>query len=331
MALGRCAPACSSCRSRADGVPLARAAARRSPDARRGPSSCASSSSARSSARSWSRASAATRSRTWSLARAGAPASQALASVLLDRLLGSSSILVSAVVGARARALRARANRRSPGRLPRPRPAARDRAAVRLQHARRRRSCAAPGPRCRPGRARGIRSASCSTRCRPIARPTTMLAGVLVGSIAVQVLRILQAWLLGRSLGIDAPLDELLRVHPDHPAGHAAADHVSGLGTARGVRLDVRASRRVRRRARSRCRCCSWRSASSATCRAESCTRWASRTASARARARARAEGNRCVEGNDEDSMLSVSCSSPLSLPLPSLPFALCPLPLQVP
>jgi uncharacterized protein (TIRG00374 family) len=141
--------------------------------------------------------------RTWRLARAGAPASQALASVLLDRLLGVVSILVAAVAGAAL----------APGVLRQPAIAWAFVAAaagslisllvvfsphvdglVRRAVGR----ASAGGVRDRIGRLLDALSAYRAAH--------GLLAGVLAASIAVQVLRILQAWMLGRSLGLEAPM-----------------------------------------------------------------------------------------------------------------------------
>ena len=51
------------------------------------------------------------------------------------------------------------------------------------------------------------------------------LVRVLLASAGVQVIRVLQACCLGRALGIDLPLGDLLPPHPGRPARHAAADH----------------------------------------------------------------------------------------------------------
>lgn len=141
--------------------------------------------------------------RTWSLARAGAPASQALASVLLDRLLGVVSILVTAVAGAAL----------APDVLRQPAIAWAFVAAAagclfsllfvfspRVDDLVRRAvgTLSAGGVRDRIGRLLDALSAYRAGH--------RLLAGVLAASIAVQILRILQAWMLGRSLGIEAPM-----------------------------------------------------------------------------------------------------------------------------
>ena len=57
------------------------------------------------------------------------------------------------------------------------------------------------------GRARAARGGTASLEARPDYRHHHgALAGVLASSVAVQVLRVLQAWCLGRALRIDAPM-----------------------------------------------------------------------------------------------------------------------------
>ncbi len=139
--------------------------------------------------------------RAWSLVQLGVPGAQSVASVLMDRLLGVVAILLTAAAGLalapdvwRAfawpltgvglaclaalafvfsdtidRAVRRVIDRLPPGRL--------SRAAGRLMDA--------------------------LHAYRPHHR---MLAGVLGASVGVQVLRVLQAWLLGLSLGMTTPL-----------------------------------------------------------------------------------------------------------------------------
>jgi uncharacterized protein (TIRG00374 family) len=141
--------------------------------------------------------------RTWSLARAGAPASQALASVLLDRLLGVVSILVTAVAGAAL----------APEVLRQPAVAWAFVAAAagclfsllfvfspRVDDLMRGAISTLPaeGARTRIGRLLDALSAYRAEH--------RLLAGVLAASIGVQILRILQAWLLGRSLGLEPPV-----------------------------------------------------------------------------------------------------------------------------
>ncbi|HYN08544.1 MAG TPA: lysylphosphatidylglycerol synthase transmembrane domain-containing protein [Vicinamibacterales bacterium] len=141
--------------------------------------------------------------RTWSLARAGAPTAQALASVLLDRLLGVASILVSAVAGVAL----------APYVLREPAIAWAFAAAsagcliallfvfsVRVDEVVRRAVARLPAGRLQNHIGKLLDALQAYRAAHHI------LAGVLVASVAVQVLRILQAWFLGRSLGIEAPL-----------------------------------------------------------------------------------------------------------------------------
>jgi glycosyltransferase 2 family protein len=141
--------------------------------------------------------------RTWSLARAGTPAAQALASVLLDRLLGVVSILVSAVIGVAL----------APYVLREPAVAWAFAAASagcligllfvfsqRVDDVVRHALSRLPEGRIRSQIGR-LLDALQAYRVEH-----GLLAGVLVASIGVQVLRILQAWLLGRSLGIEASI-----------------------------------------------------------------------------------------------------------------------------
>src|SRR5262245_24378671 len=141
--------------------------------------------------------------RTWSLARTGTSAAQALASVLLDRMLGVVSILVSAVIGVAL----------APYVLREPAVAWAFAAASagclvallfvfshRVDEVVRRLLSSLPEGRIRSQIGR-LLDALQAYRVEH-----GLLAGVLVASIGVQVLRILQAWLLGRSLGIEASI-----------------------------------------------------------------------------------------------------------------------------
>lgn len=141
--------------------------------------------------------------RTWSLARAGAPVSQALASVLLDRLLGVVSILVSAVAGAAL----------APYVLSEPAigwafgtAAAGSVVALlfvfstRVDELVRRGVSRLPAGRIRDQIGKLLDALQAYRAAHGL------LAGVLLASIGVQVLRILQAWILGRSLGLDASI-----------------------------------------------------------------------------------------------------------------------------
>ena len=176
--------------------------------------------------------------RTWSLARDGVPASESLASVLMDRMLGIVSLLISAAVGvALVPSVLGQPGVVWPFVLAAAGCARRDR--VRLQHAPRRRRRASGLDDCGRGACR-TRPDGSSTRCRPTARARGLLAGVLVASVAVQA----PARLAGRAArpgpGTDGAGVELHRVHPAHPAGDAAAHHLQ------------RPRRRVRRRSSGR-------------------------------------------------------------------------------
>jgi uncharacterized protein (TIRG00374 family) len=141
--------------------------------------------------------------RTWSLTRAGAPAAQALASVLLDRLLGVVSILVSAVGGVAL----------APYVLGEPAVAWAFAAAsagcviallfvfsVRVDEIVRAAVARLPWVRIQARFGRFLDALQAYRAAHQL------LSGVLVASVAVQILRILQAWFLGRSLGLEAPL-----------------------------------------------------------------------------------------------------------------------------
>ncbi|HUF24919.1 MAG TPA: lysylphosphatidylglycerol synthase transmembrane domain-containing protein [Vicinamibacterales bacterium] len=139
--------------------------------------------------------------RAWGLSRAGITTHESLASVLMDRLLGVVSLLLMAAVGLMVV------------------PALAGNSWVLLAMAATLGACALglaavfsaglavaghrwlerlPEGRVRRGAVRMIDALQAYRRHRGVA------AGVLAASVAVQVLRILQAWLLGLSLGITA-------------------------------------------------------------------------------------------------------------------------------
>jgi uncharacterized protein (TIRG00374 family) len=141
--------------------------------------------------------------RTWSLSREGVPASESLASVLMDRLLGIISILLAAAMGL---AFVPTVVRESP---------------VVWAFAITTLACGAAivfvFSTTVDEWVRGMLSRVPAGRFRTVIGRLLdalqayrahhgMLAGVLVASLGVQLLRILQAWLLGRALGIGAPL-----------------------------------------------------------------------------------------------------------------------------
>ena len=97
---------------------------------------------------------------------------------------------------------------------------------------------------------------------------------VLALSVLVQVFRVLQAWCLGHGAGNRSPAGDLLRVHSAHRPDHADPDHPERTGDdAARVRTIPRAAGRAAPHPCSPSRCCSWRSASWAACRAGSSTR----------------------------------------------------------
>ena len=170
--------------------------------------------------------------RTWSLARAGAPASQALASVLLDRLLGVVSILVTAAAGVAL----------APDILSQPAIAWSFVAAVagsvfsllfvfstRVDDLVRRSASALSTGRIRDQAGRLLDALSAYRTAHGL------LAGVLVSSIGVQILRILQAWFLGRSLGIDAPLSTYFAFIPIILLVMLLPITVNGIGVSQGA------------------------------------------------------------------------------------------------
>lgn len=170
--------------------------------------------------------------RTWSLTRDGTPAPQSLASVLMDRLVGVASLLLCAVLGLAL----------VPGVLGAP--------WVRW-------AFAVTGLGCLSALAL-IFSTSVDERVRralvriPGQRLPSVLGRlldalqayrtahgvllwVLVGSTAVQGLRILQAWLLGQSLGISAPLTDYVAFVPLILLVMLLPVTVSGLGTSQAA------------------------------------------------------------------------------------------------
>ena len=109
----------------------------------------------------------------------------------------------------------------------------------------------------------------CSASIRRYAHHHGALTNVLAASVAVQVLRVLQAYYLGAAIGVSQPLVDLLRVRPADPARHAAADHGQRhRHVAGGVRLVLRARPDAGSTKRLPCRSCSSRCRSSATSRA---------------------------------------------------------------
>ena len=167
--------------------------------------------------------------RTWSLSRDGVPASEALASVLMDRLLGIVSLVIAASVG----------------------------------------MALVPGVLGQPGVfwLFALTAAGClfalafvfSTRVDDVVRGwigrapagavtrvvsrlldalqayrrrRALLAVVLAASVAVQALRVWQAWLLGRSLGLEAPFVSYVAFIPLILLFMLLPITLSGLGTS---------------------------------------------------------------------------------------------------
>ncbi len=203
--------------------------------------------------------------RTWSLARDGVPASESLASVLMDRMLGVVSLLISAAVGValvpsvlgQSGVVWPFGSRRAGCTL-----------AIALVFSTRLDNAARQWlGRLRPGRvpARG--------RAVPRRAAGLRLAAWSVGrrahrSVAVQALRILQAGLLGRGLGLAAPASSYIAFIPLILLVMLLPITFSGLGISQAAFVWAFVRSGCRTRMRSRCRSCSSRSASSATCRA---------------------------------------------------------------
>jgi uncharacterized protein (TIRG00374 family) len=149
--------------------------------------------------------------RVWSLARSGVPASASLASVLMDRLLGIVSILLSAGVGL---AIAPRVLQERAVIVAFAVTAAACVAAlafvfsVRLDDLVRRSLNRLPVLRLRSPLARLLDA------LQAYRQEHGMLAAVLGASIVVQALRILQAWWLGQSLGIPASFESYLAFVP---------------------------------------------------------------------------------------------------------------------
>lgn len=167
--------------------------------------------------------------RTWSLARAGAPASQALASVLLDRLLGVVSILLGAAAGAAlapyvlreaavAWAFAAAAGGSAFALL--------FVFSTRVDDLVRRSLSRLPAGRVRDQIGRLLDALQAYRTAH------RLLGGVLAASIGVQILRIVQAWLLGRALGIDAPVTSYFAFIPIILLVMLLPITVSGLGVS---------------------------------------------------------------------------------------------------
>jgi glycosyltransferase 2 family protein len=167
--------------------------------------------------------------RTWSLARDGVPAAQSFASVLMDRLLGVLAIVIAASVGilmaaqvfgdtwiqlAFAVAVAGCAGGAAVVFSPRLDEWLRRAIVARLS-----------------GRVKRIADSVLSAiRAYDTHRRT--LATVLLASVAVQVLRILQAWMLGRALGLLLPVGPYFIYVPIILLLMLLPITISGLGVA---------------------------------------------------------------------------------------------------
>lgn len=166
--------------------------------------------------------------RAWALSRDGVTGSRSVASVLMDRLLGVISILMSGVVGLMMA------------------PSALDRRALLLAIVLLAAGCVAASAvvfsrtvdRVVKARSGWIRPARLQRAAHKLldalqsyrGAPST-LALVLVASVAVQLLRVAQAWMLGRGLGITAPFEIYLAYIPIVLLVMMLPVTVSGIGT----------------------------------------------------------------------------------------------------
>lgn len=166
--------------------------------------------------------------RAWSLSRDGVAGSRSVASVLMDRLLGVVSILLSGAVGLILA------------------PAVFDRAVLALSIAALSAACVVAMLLVFSRTADRIaKSALTWVRPERLARALHRLLDalqnyrgqsgalvlVLLASIAVQLLRVLQAWMLGRSLGLDVPFEIYLAYIPIILLVMMLPITVSGIGT----------------------------------------------------------------------------------------------------
>jgi uncharacterized membrane protein YbhN (UPF0104 family) len=169
--------------------------------------------------------------RTWSLSRAGVPTSESLASVLMDRLLGVSSILITALAGLSVLPSLV-ADRRVAASFAIV--AAACVAAIALVFSQTvddvlRRAVGRPDGVLRGSAVRVLDA------LQAYRREHRMLAVVLGASIAVQVLRILQAWLLGVSLHIAAPMNAYFALIPIILLVMLLPVTVQGIGTSQAA------------------------------------------------------------------------------------------------
>jgi uncharacterized protein (TIRG00374 family) len=167
--------------------------------------------------------------RTWSLARDGVPGSQSLASVLLDRLLGVISIVLAALLGL-ALAPDLLGDTLVQWALTLAVVASAVGAAV-VFSARLHAALQPVVTHLPEGRPRVV-AGRLLAALRAYDAHRGMLVVVLLASLAVQVLRILQAWMLGLSLGIAAPLTTYFAFIPIILLVMQVPITVSGLGTS---------------------------------------------------------------------------------------------------
>ena len=166
--------------------------------------------------------------RAYSLSRRTARGSEAVASVAVDRLLGLSSIVAMGMVGVLV------AGRQIPGTPPLLLPVV----AVLVLGG----SVAALWADRVMGALLTNRTSALASRLRRLADAVAQyrghrlaLAGVALLSVAVQVLRILQAYLLGRGIGIDVPFSYYLLFMPIGLIALLLPISISGIGAPQAI------------------------------------------------------------------------------------------------
>lgn len=166
--------------------------------------------------------------RAYSLSRRTARGSEAVASVAVDRLLGLSSIVAMGMVGVLV------AGRQIPGTPPLLLPVV---ALVVLGG-----TVAALWADRVMGALLATRTSSLASRLRGLADAVAQyrghrlaLAGVALLSVAVQVLRVLQAYLLGRGIGIDVPFSYYLLFMPIGLIALLLPISISGIGAPQAI------------------------------------------------------------------------------------------------
>lgn len=166
--------------------------------------------------------------RTWSLTSRGVPLAPALASVVLDRVLGVLSILIAVIVGLAL----------APGLIEQGwivvalGVAAAGCAAALLFVFSERTDSRVRGLLARVPAGLQARLGRMLDALRAYRRHHALLAGVLLATVGVQGLRITQAWMLGRSLGIPVGFDAYLTFIPIILLVLLLPVTISGLGTA---------------------------------------------------------------------------------------------------